>query len=164
MIRIERYSNDVTELRKMLRDSARKYGVKRVGAYLRNDMKIYQMTDRYLQMLLNGEKKTNIPPDIVLGIMLATKDCSALEYLANCCGKTLVDIPEPKLKLIDIINKALARTNKEFGEYTLAVSKAIMDDKITNSEMRNIEKECEESHKEILRMLKQIKLLYEKNK
>jgi len=95
----------------------------------------------------------SILTDKIIPFTHFTQDDRLLKHFANACGYQLVKLPETKKnKSIRHLIKDLSKTIKEFADFTQAVSSSWGDNKFSDPEKSQINKECNEVLEEILHL------------
>jgi hypothetical protein len=77
-------------------------------------------------------------------IILLTGDLRILEAMAIDCGQMLVPLPSATMLMDDDCMLRLADTAREFGELCKEVGSDLVDGKISDNELRRIDRECGE--------------------
>lgn len=77
-------------------------------------------------------------------IILLTGDLRILDSMATHCGQMLVPLPDAVMIAGDDCMLRLADTAREFGDLCKEVGGDLVDGKISDNEMRRIDRECSE--------------------
>jgi hypothetical protein len=77
-------------------------------------------------------------------ITILTGDLRILEAFATDCGQMLVPLPDATVLMGDDCMLRLADTAREFGDLCKEVGGDLVDGKISDNELRRIDKECGE--------------------
>lgn len=77
-------------------------------------------------------------------ITILTGDLRILEAFATDCGQMLVPLPDAIVLMGDDCMLRLADTAREFGDLCKEVGGDLVDGKISDNELRRIDKECGE--------------------